>query len=152
MRLIKARTGKFQKKFSDYSGIWLKNYAEAKVKPSTLSGYRDIIERLLKPAFGETYLTEISTAHLQSHVVNRLKKVSPNTVCNEIVVMKEMFKHAFRWDYLKHNPAEYVERPSITKAEIEILNPEEVEKLLSEAKNHYRIAFLTSFLTGYEGR
>lgn len=46
------------------------------------------------------------------------------------------------------NHAEYLERPRITKPEIEILAPDEVEKLLGKASNHYRVAFLTDFLTG----
>lgn len=64
--------------------------------------------------------------------------------------MKEMFKHALRWGYLKQNPAEYVERPRITKKEIEILDPDEAEKLWTGKNNDnfYRVAFLTSFLTG----
>ncbi|MBM4140225.1 MAG: site-specific integrase [Nitrospira sp.] len=59
-----------------------------------------------------------------------------------------MFKHAYRWGYLKINPFEYVERPKITKPEIEILTPEEVEKILSKADNHYRVAILTDVFTG----
>jgi integrase len=85
---------------------------------------------------------------LQGYVAERLKKVSGKTVCNEIVVIKLMFKHAFRWGYLKTNPAEYVERPRIIKPEIEILNPDEVEKLLSTANDNYRVALLTDVNTG----
>ena len=135
-------------KFSDFSDLWLKSYAEAKVKPSTLVGYKDTIKRLLTPSFGQTCLTEITTAKLQSYATNRLKSVSGKTVCNEIVVMKEMFKHAYRWGYLKHNPAEYVERPRIKKSEIGILSPNEIETLLNNSNERYRVAFLTGFMTG----
>jgi len=65
-----------------------------------------------------------------------------------VMLMKEMFKHAYRWGYVKQNPAEYVERPRITKPEIEILSPTEVNKMLSNASGHYRVALLTGFLTG----
>lgn len=134
--------------FKEFSDLWLKSYAEGKVKPSTFAGYRDIIERLLVPAFGSYSLSDIATGHLQAHVADRLKSVSAKTACNEIVVIKEMFKHALRWGYLKLNPAEYLERPRITKSEIEILAPDEVETLLEKASGHYRVAFLTGFLTG----
>ncbi len=134
--------------FKEFSEVWLKSYAEPGVKPSTLAGYNDIIKRLLIPSFGSYKMSDIVTGHLQSFVADRLKSVSAKTVINEIVVIKEMFKHAQRWGYLRHNPAEYVERPRATKTEIEILSPEEADKLLDKANAHYRIAFLTDFLTG----
>src|SRR5208337_3564092 len=74
--------------------------------------------------------------------------VSPKTVCNEIMVMKELFHHARKWGYIKLNPAEDVDRPKTTSAEIEILDPDEFKKLLAETHSHYRTAFLTAFLTG----
>jgi hypothetical protein len=39
-------------------------------------------------------LSEIATGDLQEFVSVRLKKVSAKTVCNEIVVIKEMFTGA----------------------------------------------------------
>ena len=134
--------------FKEFSEVWLKSYAEPGVKPSTLAGYKDIIKRLFTPAFGHYNISDIVTGHLQAFVADRLKSVSAKTVTNEIVVMKEMFKHAQRWGYLKHNPAEYVERPRTTKSEIEILSPDEVDKMLGKANAHYRLAFLSDFLTG----
>lgn len=135
-------------RFNEFSEIWLKSYVEPSVKPSTLAGYQDIIRRLLTPAFENYYLTDILTGHLQAYVADRIKTVSPKTVCNEIVVIKEMFKHALRWGYVKTNPAEYVERPRLTKPEIEILSPDETDNLILNSHSHYRIAFLTDFLTG----
>lgn len=135
-------------RFNEFSEIWLKSYVEPSVKPSTLAGYQDIIRRLLTPAFENYYLTDILTGHLQAYVADRIKTVSPKTVCNEIVVIKEMFKHALRWGYVKTNPAEYVERPRLTKPEIEILRPDEADNLILNSHSHYRIAFLTDFLTG----
>ncbi len=133
---------------SALSDKWLESYAETTVKPSTLKGYRDIINRLLKPNFGDTYLQDITTGQLQGFIAERSKAVKAKTVCNEIVVIKEMFKHACRWGYLKNNPAEYLERPRIEKAEIEILSPVEVDRLLSNSNKAYMVAFLTAFLTG----
>lgn len=134
--------------FKEFSEVWLNSYAAPSVKPSTLAGYKDIIERLLIPTFGYYQITEIATGHLQAFIADRLKSVSAKTATNEIVVIKEMFKHALRWGYLKLNPAEYLERPRIVKPEIEILSPDEIAMLLEKASSHYRTAFLTDFLTG----
>ena len=75
-------------------------------------------------------MLDITTGRLQAYVASRLKKVSSKTVFNEIVVIKEMFNYACRWGYLKYNPAEYLDRPKVEKPEIEILEPNEIEKFL----------------------
>ncbi len=135
-------------KFNDFGDQWIRDYAEVSVKPSTLVGYKDIVNRLMKPVFGETYLTAITTGKLQSYIAKRLKTVSAKTVCNEIVVMKLMLKHAYRWGYTRNNPADHIERPKIIKSEIEILNPDEVERVLANASVHYRVAIMTDVMTG----
>ena len=156
-------------RFNEYSDLWITRYAESHVKPSTLRGYKDIIKRLFVPAFGNYILSDITTGQLQAYVSKRSneifrrskkessksneeskksKVVSPKTVCNEVVILKEMFKHAFRWGYLKVNPAEYVERPKVTKSEIDILSPDEMRILIENSTENYQVAFLTDFLTG----
>jgi integrase len=73
---------------------------------------------------------------------------SAKTVCNEIVVIKEMFKHAHRWGYIRDNPAEHLERPRVKKAEIEVLTPDEVKAASPEHRFPLSGAFLTCVLTG----
>ena len=85
--------------FTEFSDLWLKSYAEPSLKPSALAGYKDTINRLFVPVFGDSKISDIMTGHLQAYVAERLKSVSAKTTINEIVVMKEMFKHALRWGY-----------------------------------------------------
>lgn len=134
--------------FSEFANLWLTSYAETKTKPSTLIGYKHIINNHLNPVMGDYLLTEITTAKLQRYVAMRLQKVKPKSVVNELVPLKRMFKHAVLWGYLKVNPAEYVESPKVEKEEIEILNMDEANKLLQFANSHYRIAFFTDLHTG----
>jgi integrase len=93
-------------------------------------------------------LTTITTGMLQGYVAGRLEEVKPKTVINEIVVIKEMFKHAARWGYLKINPAEHLERPRLEKEEMEVLTPEEISLFLEQASAAYRTLFLVATLTG----
>lgn len=134
--------------FDEFSQLWLNSYAETKTKSSTLRSYKDIIKKHLLPVMGDYLLTEINTGMLQRYVALRLEKVKPKTVINELVPLKEMFKHAVRWGYLKVNPAEYVERPRVEKEEMEILTPDEVRLLLENATPKYKPLFLTAILTG----
>ncbi len=137
-----------QATFAVFSERWLSAYAEIKTKPSTLRSYRDIIKNHLIPFMGDYLLKDIDTIMLQEYVASRLKKVKPKTVINEIVPVKEMFKHAVRWGYLKSNPAEGVERPRVEKEEMEILTPGEIKQFLEHVTLKYRTFFLTAILTG----
>ena len=67
---------------------------------------------------------------------------------NELVVLKEMFKHAMRWGYVKANPAEYVERPRVELKEMETLTPDEVRRFLEQSPPQYRALFLMAVVTG----
>jgi integrase len=135
-------------RFKEFSTLWLESYAKSKAKPSTFKSYEDIIDKHLKPKFGDYLLTEINTALLQKYVAMRLESVKPKTVVNEIVPIKKMFKHAVRWGYLKVDPAGYVERPRVEKEEMDILTPAEIRPFLDAVTPKYRPFFLTAILTG----
>ncbi len=134
--------------FKDFTEHWLNTYAGANVKPSTMAGYKHIISKRLIPKFGHLQMTDISTGGLQTYVAERRKSVSGKSALNEVLIIKQMFKHAHKWGYIKINPAEYIERPKITKVEIEILDPSEVKLLLEHTDDLYKSAFLTAILTG----
>jgi integrase len=134
--------------FREFTEKWLHDYADVFIKPSTKSTWTDIINRLLLPVFSENQIRDITTGQLQAFVSSRAKKVMPNTVRNDVTVIKLIFKYAKKWGYIRHNPAIELEKPKIEKSEIEILSPEEFELFLSKSDKSYHTAFLTAFLTG----
>ncbi len=151
-KAVEVQNGTYQeiKKigFRAFGCLWLESYAKTKTRPSTFSSYEDIVKKKLTPIYGDRYLTTISEVMLQRYVAERVGEVKPKTVCNEIVVIKEMFKHAVRWGYLKVNPAEHLERPKVEKEEMEILTPGEIGPFLEEASIGRRTLFLVAILTG----
>jgi integrase len=151
-KLAEIRKGTFKETpratFRQFSEIWLRKYAEINVKPSTLLTYQDVIRRLLIPSWGRLPLSSLTPLHFQEFVSERFKAVKPKTVLNEVQLVKAIFKRAVIWGYLEANPAEHLERPKAVRPEIEILNPDEMEKLLAHSTRHYRTAFLTAVLTG----
>lgn len=160
--------------FEKFAKHWIKNHAENNVKPSTLAGYNHLIEKRFIPEFGNYHMTDITPAMLICYVTKRkqskdarkeanegqevnegqeekqvkAKLLSGKTISNEIVVIKEMFKHAHEWGYVKVNPAQHLKRPTTTKPDIEILEQDEFQKLLENTNELYRVAFLTAILTG----
>jgi integrase len=134
--------------FAKFADLWLNSYAKTRTKPSTLESYQLIVNKHLKPAFGGYLLTDITTVMLQRYVANRLDKVKPKTVINELIPIKKMLKHAVIWGYLKISPAEYVERPRVEKEEMKILTPKEVGLFLQHVKPRHKTFFLAAVLTG----
>jgi integrase len=134
--------------FKEYSKTWFKGYAEMNLKPSTKELYNIILEKHLIPHWGDHQLSEIKTAQIQMYASDRLKKVGSKTVRNEIALLKQMFKHAHQWGYVKNNQAEHAQRPKIEKKEIEILQPDEIQKVLQHSTDAYRTALKTTVMTG----
>lgn len=133
--------------FRHFREFWIKTYVESKLKPSTAKGYKNIVEKNFSE-FDNVRMTDISTAMLEKYVARRLRKVSPKTVVNDVAVIKLAFRHAKKWGYVKVNPAQDVERPRLKGSEIELLNPDEAKSFIDTTHPHYRVAFLTAFLTG----
>ena len=143
-------------KFRDFADRWMTSYVETIAKPSTITNYRRIIDNHLNPVFEDFQLTNITTDDLQRYVAKSLKRkvpktkktISPKTVCNEIVVIKRMLKHAVRWGYLKSSPAEYIEKPKVEEIEMEILTPDEVRLFLDHATAKHKPLAMIAILTG----
>ncbi|TFH65668.1 MAG: site-specific integrase [Candidatus Zixiibacteriota bacterium] len=74
--------------------------------------------------------------------------MSPKTAVNILVPLKEMFKHAVQWGYIRHDPTLAVKRPRVEQEEMDFLTPEEVTLFLQNVKSQYYAFFLTAVLTG----
>ncbi|MGE0823294.1 MAG: tyrosine-type recombinase/integrase [Candidatus Binatia bacterium] len=136
--------------FNDFASKWLTDYAEGKVKPGTLDHYQRVFRVHLIPYFGEAPLQQITPEMVQGYISQKKTegKVSPKTINNTLVPLKEMLKHAVRWGYLRENPALYVEKPRVERREMEFLTPEDIRILLAHVRPHCYVFFLSAALTG----
>jgi integrase len=107
-----------------------------------------IIRVHLIPHFESMHLKDITTAMIQRYIAKKLETLSPKSVVNHLVPLKEMLKHATRWGYLKHNPADYAEKPRVEREEMEFLTPEEIRAFLQEVRPKRYVFFLMAVLTG----
>ncbi|MEE8575094.1 MAG: site-specific integrase [Thermodesulfobacteriota bacterium] len=135
--------------FEDFSKFWLDSYAKVKCKASTIRSYEDIINKHLNTYFENIPLINISPATIQKYVSLKLSEgLSPKSVNNHLVPLKEMFKHAVIWGYLKESPALYVEKPRIERKEMDYLTPEELRLFLDKVTTKHKPLFFTAVLTG----
>ena len=120
-----------------------------RLKPSTLRSYQSNLDGHIAPFFGAVALSEVRLASVQEFIKVLLGKgLSPKTIGNVIVILKEMFKHAVQWGYLDANPVQYVERPRGEDKEMDVFTPDEIRRLLDAQEEPLRTLLLTAVLTG----
>jgi integrase len=134
--------------FKDFAEDWFKNYAELRVKPSTLSSYRYVIDIHLNPAFGNLYLRHITASKIDE-LISRVRKTrKPKTVNNILIQLKSMLTYARRRGYLRENPALDVRSVRLDRREMDFLNPSEIRLLLKHSQEPFKTLFFTAALTG----
>ena len=136
--------------FEEYSARWLADYAKISVKKSTYISYESIVRVHLNPRFGKQFLNRISTADIQKFVSEKITKenLTPKSVVNFLIPLKEMFKHAVAWGYIKRDPSIYVKRPRVELEEMDFFTPEEIRLFLDNVNPVYYTLFLTAVMTG----
>ncbi len=153
-RINQINNGTFQEfekiLFEEFSAKWLSDYAKISVKISTYNSYETIVRLHLNPQFGKQYLHRVSTADIQKFVSEKITKenLKPKSVVNFLVPLKEMFKHAVIWGFIKRDPSLYVKRPRIELEEMDFLIPKEIRLFLNHVKSNYYSLFLTAVMTG----
>lgn len=136
--------------FEEFSSRWLSDYAKVSVKASTYISYEYLIRFHLNPRFGKQYLNRISAADIQKFISEKITKerLSPKTVVNILIPLKEMFKHAVAWGFIRRDPTIHVKRPRLETEEMDFFNPEEIRLLLDNVNPDYYPLFLTAIMTG----
>jgi integrase len=142
--------------FADAAAEFLR-YAEhdRALKPSTLRGYRSIIDAYLLPAFGAQRIEEITTRDIETWraglVEGRSGKTIVNATRNRMLVLAHgIFGRACKVYGLPSNPVSGVERQRVRAGgDIEVFSPEEVMALVRAAESEQDGAlFMTAAFTG----
>jgi len=153
-RLNAINTGTFQElksiRFKEFAKLWLNDYARINVKVSTYSSYESIFRLHLVPQLGNRWLHTITAGDIQNLVARKISRsgLSPKSVINMLVPLKEMYKHAIIWGYVQRDPAQYVKRPRVQEEEMDSLFPDEVQLFLKHVAPKHYVLFLTAVLTG----
>jgi len=142
--------------FRDASAEFLR-YVEhdRAIKPSTLIGYRSILDAYLTPAFGDQRLEDIAPETVErwraSLTQGRSGRVISNATRNRILVLLHgVFGHACKVYRLPHNPAAGLEHhPVRSSNDIVVFSPKEVMALVRAAEGEQDAAlYLTAAFTG----
>ncbi len=141
----------------EYLARWLRDYAKVNVAPKTFERYSEIVDKHLTPALGAIVLKDLKPLHIQGYYSDALESgrlngpggLAPRTVHHYHRILSQALKQAVRWRMLAINPAEAVTPPKPEETEIEILNNDELARLLQRARaTRYYPAILLAATTG----
>jgi integrase len=135
--------------FADAAEEWLRYIEHDRGrKPSTLKGYRWIVNSELLPAFGEMALEEVTTEVIEAWQTAMTQKASSRA--KALVLVHGVFERARKVWKLPANPARDVEKPPLERSgDLQVYSPEEVWALVRAASSESDAAlFLTAAFTG----
>jgi integrase len=138
-------------RLAEFFEVWLRDYVEAGVVPTTAASYRDTIRVHLAPALGQIPLTRLSPQAVQEYIADKLRQgLSTTTVRYHIAILHRALAHAIKWGLLAHNPVDRVDLPRKARREIHVWDWEQIRLFSAEAKRsspYYRL-YLTAITTG----
>lgn len=143
---------------ADYMDYWYKNYVLLNCKYNTQVGYKLLIEKHIKPAFGIYSLKSLVPSMLQEFVNDKyLEGTSKSHLTNMITVLSGSLKYAVHpCKFIKENPMQYVKYPKYkhekTKSETnhKIITPDKFNQIIERfpiSSSFYMILML-GYYTG----
>ncbi len=142
---------------SDWLRSWFDTFCKPTIRPSTISGYTNMIENQIIPLIGNIKLSKLSSTHIQS-MYNLLKEkgrldcqgnriyepLSASYIKHIHMVLNSALKHAARERIIPYNPCENCRLPKDAKKEMKILPSDKIGAFLEEANklNVYAMFYL----------
>jgi integrase len=114
---------------------WLDTIAAAKVRPSTLARYRQLVAHQLKPKVGHHRLDRLQPEHVERMYAELLVSgLSPASVLQAHRVLSRALKVAMQRGRVARNVCGLVDAPSVTHSEVKPLTPAEARHVLRAAE------------------
>ena len=129
--------------FLEYAKLWLKDYAEINIKPSTLYGYKSYLNAHILPRFKDYKLSDITVYELEKFYndLRKTKSLNPDSNGNYNLLSEAVVRHqhsllcvmlntAVKWDFINFNPClKLTKPPTVTRKEMKFYDEEELKKL-----------------------
>ena len=120
---------------ADYLRAWLRNSCEPRLRPSTVVGYRNSIEKHIIPRLGPLPLPSLEPSHLRGlYAAMREEGLAPRTIELTHVVLHGALSQAVKDGKLFRNVADAVEPPRPRRNIARTLEPDQIAQLLATAE------------------
>lgn len=114
---------------------WLDTIAAAKVRPSTLQRYRQLVAHQLAPKVGHHRLDRLQPEHVERAYAELLAGgLSPASVLQAHRVLSRALKVAMQRGRVARNVCTLVDSPSVARTEVQPLTPDEARAVLRAAE------------------
>ncbi len=125
--------------FSEYANEWLES--KTKIRDTTRDGYQHTIESHLRPSLGRVKMSDLTENHVARMVADlEARGFQPGTIRNTLNVLSGMLKTGVRRGVISRNVVSNLspdERPGrVDGRKLELLNAEQVQKVIDVAGNH----------------
>jgi site-specific recombinase XerD len=118
--------------------------------------YREFLFRWIRPWWGKFNLTDVRTIAVESwleELRRRDGKDLANSTKSKIRnVMSVLFNHAICYEWLERNPITLVRQTAQRRSIPPVLEPDEVQNLLAQLENPFRVMVLLDVTTGLKKR
>lgn len=114
--------------------IWLQT-TKRKISDGTFYSYNCTAKNYIIPNFGKKWVGQLSPLDLQRFFDGLLNSVSPNTAARIREHFNVCFELAFRLGVISRNPVKQTFPPKKNKAELKILDENDIARLLDVAKS-----------------
>lgn len=133
----------------EWLNTWISEYT-ADWKPLTVCNYSKQIKKHLIPHLGAAKLEDLDTHTIQLFYNSLTKSgLAPKTVKNIHGVLHAALEQAISNGYIHKNPTAGCKLPKVVRPEIKPLEPEEIARMLKEAKKDaYDNLFIVAMFTG----
>jgi integrase len=121
-------------RFADH---WLKHVVGSRLRPSTLSSYRETLRLHIIPTLGRTNLRALTPTHVRTLLAN---KAADGLGARSIQIihstLRTMLNEAMREELIERNVATVVRPPVIERVEVQPWSTEEASRFLSASADH----------------
>lgn len=107
---------------------FMKNYAERKLRPSTVRGYRTNFNRHILPQLGRVEISTICAATLDK--LNSSMTIGNKSKVYVHATFRKALNYAIRRGYLLQNPYNQFDMPKVEEYQYRVLKEEEIRKML----------------------
>lgn len=119
-------------RFDEFAKVYLENHCNVSKRHHERIA---ICIKHLSAEFSGKYLSEFTPWLVDKYKMERLKKVKPGTVYQEIACLKSMFNRAVEWGKLLENPIIGVKNLRIKNERLRYLTKDEIDRLLNACRS-----------------
>lgn len=121
-------SGESRLTFAEVAQLW-KEATRHTVKPSTVRRWDSCIANLT-PFFAGMPIRNVQSRHCERWLTERASKIAPQTMANELNVMRPLFAYAVRSGLMLSNPAADIRRHKFVQKPIQVPTREQFRRLI----------------------